>query len=76
MQCPTKPSGVCFLFSEYSSFFKIRICLLWGRFIVTILIWLILYIGYIAPIVSPPHPLPAPLKMIARGFFVPFRISI
>jgi hypothetical protein len=31
-----------------------------------------LYISYIAPIVSSPHPLLASLKAIARGFFVLF----
>jgi hypothetical protein len=40
-----------------------------GGFIMTIPISLILYIIYIAPIVSPPHPLPNPLKAIASGFF-------
>jgi hypothetical protein len=43
----------------------------WG-FIVTILIRLILYISYIAPIVSPPQPPPLQLKAIARDFLVCF----
>jgi hypothetical protein len=45
-------------------------------FTVTILIRLIVYIIYIAPIVSPSHPLPTPLKAIARGFLVLFHIGI
>jgi hypothetical protein len=47
-----------------------------GGFIVTIPIRLILYIIYIAPIDSPPHPLFTPLKAIARGFLVLFHIGI
>jgi hypothetical protein len=43
---------------------------------VTIAIRLILYIGYIAPIVSPPLPPPQPLKAIARGFLVPLHRGI
>jgi hypothetical protein len=39
-------------------------------FVVTIPISLILYIIYIAPILSPAQPLPTPLKAIARGFLV------
>jgi hypothetical protein len=45
-----------------------------GRFIVTIPIRLILYISYITPISS--NPSAAPLKAIARGFFVLFHIGI
>jgi hypothetical protein len=44
--------------------------------IVTILIRLILYISYIAPIVSPHSTFPTPLKVFARGFFVLFHIGI
>jgi hypothetical protein len=48
----------------------------WGEeFVVTIPIRLILYIISIAPIVSPPQPLPHPIKAIARGFLVLFRMS-
>jgi hypothetical protein len=47
-----------------------------GGFIVTIPIRLILYIIYMAPIVSPPLPFPTPLKAIARGFLVLFHIGI
>jgi hypothetical protein len=47
-----------------------------GGFIVTFLIRLILYISYIAPIISPPQPLLALLKAIARGFLVLFCIGI
>jgi hypothetical protein len=43
-----------------------------GGFIVTITIRLVLYIGYIAPIISPSTPLPTPLKEIAKGFIVLF----
>jgi hypothetical protein len=35
-----------------------------------------LYIIYIAPIVSPSHPLPTTLKAIARGFFVLFHMHM
>jgi hypothetical protein len=41
---------------------------------VTIAIRLILYISYIALIVSPPQPPPLSLKAIARGFFVLFHM--
>jgi hypothetical protein len=47
-----------------------------GGFIVKILIRLILYIVYIAPIISPLNPLSAPLKAIARGFLVLFHVGI
>jgi hypothetical protein len=43
---------------------------------VIVLIRLILYIIYIAPIATPPNPLPTPLKAIARGFLVLFHIGI
>jgi hypothetical protein len=39
-------------------------------------ITLILYISYIAPIVSPTNLLPDPLKAIARDFFVLFHIGV
>jgi hypothetical protein len=45
-------------------------------FIVTIPIRLILYISTLPPIISPPQPLPAPLKAIARDFLVLFHIGI
>jgi hypothetical protein len=47
-----------------------------GEFIMTILIRLILYIGFITLIISSPQPFPAPLKEIARDFFILFNISI
>jgi hypothetical protein len=47
----------------------------WG-FIVTGPISLIVCISFIAPIVSPLNPLPAPLRAIARGFLVLFHIDI
>jgi hypothetical protein len=49
--------------------FFIRKYSLYGGFIVTILIKLILYIGYITPSSLPISPLPTPLKAIARGLF-------
>jgi hypothetical protein len=36
----------------------------------------ILYVGYVAPIISPSQPLPNPLKAIGRGFLVLFHIGI
>jgi hypothetical protein len=45
-------------------------------FIVTILIRFILYIIYIAPILSPPQLPPAPHKAIARSFLVLFHTDI
>jgi hypothetical protein len=43
---------------------------------VTIPIKAILYINYIAPIVSSSQPLPTLLKAIARDFFVLFHVGI
>jgi hypothetical protein len=47
-----------------------------GEILVTILIRLILYIIYIAPIIPHPNHLPTPLKATARGFIVLFHIGI
>jgi hypothetical protein len=55
-----------FLFSIYKCF--IRIYLLYGGFIVTIPIRLMLYISYIVPIVSIPQPPPGPTLSNCKRF--------
>jgi hypothetical protein len=69
------PHDCCVPFFIYKIFIRIY-SLYGGGFIVTILIRLILYITYIAPLSVPLNPVPTPLKAIIGDFLFVFHIGI